>query len=45
MPAAPSIQGLEPAEGGGYVRRRPESTLLYQIVERHDPKFLEALGA
>ncbi len=26
-------------------RRRPESTLPYQIVERHYPKFLETLGA
>jgi hypothetical protein len=28
-----------------YARRRPESTLLYQIVERHYPRFLQALGA
>ena len=29
---------LEPA---GYARHRPEATLLYQLVERHDPAFRE----
>jgi hypothetical protein len=27
-----------------YERHRPETTLLYQLVERHYPAFLEALG-
>ena len=43
MEAAQSTQELERIRGGaGYSRHRPESTLLYQIVERHYPKFLEA---
>ena len=36
------------AEGNvtpGYERRRPEQTLLYQIVERHYPDFLVAMEA
>ena len=45
MDAAQSTQGLQCATGASYARRRPESTLLYQIVERHYPKFLETLGA
>jgi ribosomal protein S27E len=50
MPAAASSRGLEPAwaggySPGGYSRHRPESTLLYQIVERHYPEFLETLAA
>ncbi len=45
MQTAPSIQELEPADGGAYARRRPESTLLYQIVERNYPRFLETLDA
>jgi hypothetical protein len=28
-----------------YVRHRPETTLLYQLVERHYPDFLAALAA
>ncbi len=44
MEAAQSIWGSESAGGARHSRHRPESTLLYQIVERHYPRFLEALG-
>ena len=45
MQAALATPGFEPEGGGGYARHRPESTLLYQIVERHYPEFLQTLGA
>jgi hypothetical protein len=31
--------------GPGYERHRPERTLLYQIIEQHDPDFLSAMDA
>jgi hypothetical protein len=44
MEAAQSTPGSESMDVPVYARRRPESTLLYQIVERHYPRFLQALG-
>jgi hypothetical protein len=44
LPEAAWADGYE-MEGVGYRRRRPERTLLYQIVERHYPAFVEHLAA
>jgi hypothetical protein len=38
---------ISPQAAGGavrYARHRPETTLLYQLVERHDPAFVAALA-
>jgi hypothetical protein len=45
MEAAQSTCGSESTGGSHYSRHRPESTLLYQIIERHYPQFLASLGA
>ena len=44
MEAAQSSGVFERASGLRYSRHSPESTLLYQIVERHYPRLLETLG-
>jgi len=44
MEAAQSSGVSERAGGLRYSRHSPESTLLYQIVERHYPRLLETLG-